>query len=67
MDFVADSLVSWMAMIDGGSWGSVIRSCKPGIAVLREDAFQVMVYVGRLVGGIGPRCGAELGIGAGLG
>jgi hypothetical protein len=51
---VADNLVSCMAMIDGGAWGLVIKSCKPGIAVLREDAFQVMAYVVRLVGGVGP-------------
>ena len=67
MNFVADSLVSCMVMIDGGSWGFVIKFCKQGIAVLSDDAFQVMAYVGRLVRGIGPGCGAKLVIGAGLG
>ena len=45
MDLVADNLVSCMVMIDGGCWGCVIRSCRHGMAVLSEDAFQVMAYV----------------------
>jgi hypothetical protein len=56
-----------MAMIDGGSEGFVIKSCKQGIAVFSEDALHVIAYVVRLVGGIDLGCGAELGIGAGLG
>ena len=67
MDLVADSLVSCRAMIDGGSWGLVIKSCKQGIAVLREDTFQVMAYVSRLVRGIGPGGGVEWDIVAGVG
>jgi len=42
VDLVADSLVSCRAMSDGGLLVLVIKSCKQGIAVLREDAFQVM-------------------------
>jgi hypothetical protein len=67
VDLVADSLVSCRAMIDGGAWGLVIKSCKQGIAVLREDAFQVMAYVSWLVRGIGPGGGEEWDIGAGVG
>jgi hypothetical protein len=59
VDLVADSLVSCRAMIDGGSWGLVIKSCKQGIAVLREDTFQVMADVAKLVRGIGPGVGVE--------
>jgi hypothetical protein len=64
VDFVADSLVSCMVMIDGGSF--VIKSCKHGIAVLSEEAFHVMAYVSRLVSGIGSDVGDGVGIG-GLG
>jgi hypothetical protein len=67
VDLVADNFVSWMAMIDGGSWGLAIKSCKQGIAVLSEDAFQVMAYVSRLVRGIGTDGGVELRVGVGLG
>lgn len=67
VDFVADSFVSCMAMMEGGSWGVAIKSCKQGIAVLSEDAFHVMAYVSRLVRGSWPGGGVELGIGAGLG
>ena len=67
MDFVADDFVSCMAMMEGGSWGVAIKSCKQGIAVLSEDAFHVMAYVSRLVRGSWPGGGVELGIGAGLG
>ena len=66
VNFVANNLVFYMVMIDGGSWGFVIKSCKHGIAVLSEAAFQVMAYVSRLVCGIGPGGGKELGIGGGL-
>jgi hypothetical protein len=64
---VADSLVSCMAMIEGGSCGFVIKSCKHGIAVLNDEAFQVMAYAGRLVIGRGLGCCAKLGKGAGWG
>ena len=67
MDLVADSLVSCRAMSDGGLLVLVIKSCKQGIAVLSEEAFQVIAYVGWLVRGIGPGCDAELGVGAGVG
>lgn len=61
MDLVADSLVSWIVMIDGGLGEFEIKSWRQGMAVLREDAFQVVAYVSRLVGGIGPGSGVELG------
>ena len=67
VDFVADSLVSYMVIIDRGSWGFVIRSCRQSIAVLSEEAFQVMAYISRLVSGIGPSGGDVLGIGGGIG
>jgi hypothetical protein len=67
VDFVAESLVSWMDMIDGGSWELEIKSWRQGIAVLSEDAFQVMAYVSRLVRGIGSGGGVELGVIEGVG
>lgn len=42
VDFVAESLVSCIAIIDGGFWGCVTSSSRPDIAVLSEEAFQVM-------------------------
>jgi hypothetical protein len=56
-----------MDMIDGGSWELEIKSWRQGIAVLSEDAFQVMAYVSRLVRGIGPGGGVELGVIEGVG
>ena len=45
MDLVAVSLVSCMVIIEGGLWGLIIRSCRHGMAVLREEAFHVIAYV----------------------
>ena len=44
VDFVAESLVSCIVIIDGGFWGLVIRSCSHGMAVVSAKAFQVMIY-----------------------
>ena len=54
---MADNLVFYMVIIEGGLWGLVIRSCRHGMAVLREEAFHVIAYdswlvsEGRLVDG----------------
>lgn len=43
VDLVAVSLVSCMVMIVGGFGEYVVSSCRHGIAVLSEAAFQVMM------------------------
>ena len=64
---MADNLVFCMAIIKGGLLGLVIRSCRHGMAVLREEAFHVIAYdswlvsEGRLVNG------GKLCVGGGLG
>lgn len=45
VDLVAESLVSWMVIIEGGFWGVVIKSCKHGMEVLSEEAFHVIAWV----------------------
>ena len=67
VDLVADNLVSCIVIIDGGFWGFVIRSCRHGMVVLSEEAFQVMAYDSWLVSGTGPGGGDGLWIGGGLG
>lgn len=51
MDLVADNLVSCMVIIEGGFWGVVIKSCRHGMDVLREEAFHVIACVSWLVSG----------------
>ena len=51
VDLVAVSLVSWMVMIDEDCWGSVISSCRHGMAVFSEEAFHVIAYDSWLVSG----------------
>ena len=53
VDLVAESLVSWMVMIDGGCREFAIRSCRHGIAVLSEEAFHIMACDSWLVRGTG--------------
>jgi hypothetical protein len=53
VDLVAESLVSWMVIIEGGLWGVVIKSCKHGMEVLSEEAFHVIACVAWLVSGSG--------------
>lgn len=53
VDLVADSFVYCIVIIDGGFRGFVIRSCRHGMAVLSEDAFQVRAYDSWLISGIG--------------
>ena len=48
---MAESLVSCMAIIEGGLWGLVIRYFRHDMAVLREEAFHVIAYVLWLVSG----------------
>ena len=67
MDLVAESLVSCMVMIDRGCWGFVIRSCRHSMAVLSEEAFQVVAYDSWRVSRTGLCEGDELWIGGGLG
>ena len=67
MDLVAESLVSCMAIIEGGFWGLIIKSCMQGMAVLREEAFHVMAYVSRLVSGSCPVGGSKCCVGRGVG
>lgn len=45
VDFVADSLVSCIAMIDGGVWEYVISFCKHDIVVFNEEAFHIIACV----------------------
>lgn len=45
VDFVDDSLVYCVAMIDGGVWEYVISSCKHDIAVFNEEIFHVIACV----------------------
>ena len=59
---MADNLVSCMAIIESGLWGLVIRSCRHGMAVLREDAFHVIAYDSWLVSG-----GRVVGVGKFIG
>ena len=64
---MADNLVSCMAIIEGGLWELVIRSCRHGMAVLREEAFHVIAYDSWLVSGGRLVDGDKLCVGGGLG
>jgi hypothetical protein len=64
---VADNLVSCMAIIEGGLWELVIRSCRQGMAVLREEAFYVIAYDSWLVSGGRLVDEGRLCVGGGLG
>ena len=46
VDFVAVSLVICIAIIAGGLWMRSMRSWRLGRAVLRDEAFHVIMYVG---------------------
>jgi hypothetical protein len=48
VDFDAVSLVSWMAIMDGGVVLFII-SCKPGSAVLSVPQFHVNIFVAGFV------------------
>jgi hypothetical protein len=43
VDFIAVSLVSWRAIIEGSSDGCLIRSWRFGKAVVKEARFQVII------------------------
>lgn len=43
VDLVAESLVTYMMIIDGSIWEYVTRSCRHGIAVSSKEAFYVMM------------------------
>ena len=53
VDLVAESLVSCIIITIGGVWKYVTRLCKHGIAVLNEEAFQVMMCASWLVSDVG--------------
>ena len=44
VDFVAQSLVSCIVIIDGGLWGLVIKSYRHGMTVLSVKVFKIMIY-----------------------
>ena len=65
MDFVVNSLVSCVAIIEGGFLGFVIKSCRHGMAVLSEEAFYVIAYDFWFVIGSGSFGGGGFCVGGG--
>ena len=53
VDLMAESLVSCIAIIVGGVWRYVTISCRHGIMVLCEEAFQVKMCDFWLVSDVG--------------